>query len=149
MCFVSDFVYCDKNCNMAQFTHPEIWKWQAVLIGIHSGNYNIIQLGSLSPIILIRKELLNFSVRSRPWLTTILAIRSTARSWKCLSFWGSTWRHSVFCIQDENGPVFITGHEGQEERLHCIAFEQTKAFPPTEHALVFLRCEKFVARIRW
>ena len=37
-----------------------------------------------------------------------------------------------------------TGHERQEERLHCKAFEQTQASAPSEHTLVFLKWEKFL-----
>ena len=54
------------------------------------------------------------------------------------------WRHSVFLIQDEKLPIFITGHEGQEEKLYSKAFEQTQASPPTKHALIFLRWEKLL-----
>ena len=45
----------------------------------------------------------------------------------------------VFIIQDEKGPILITGHKGQEERLHNKAFELTQASPPT----FFQRSKKF------
>ena len=48
--------------------------------------------------------------------------------------------------EDEKEPIFISSHEGQEEKLNCKAFEQTQASPLTKHALVFLR--KILARIR-
>ena len=45
--FVLGFVYCatnwsqfdfvsKKSCTMAQLTPPEIWKWHAVLLGVHT-----------------------------------------------------------------------------------------------------------------
>ena len=50
----------------------------------------------------------------------------------------------VFLIQDENGQIFITYNEEQEERACSKAFEQTQASSPIEHTLVFLRWEKFL-----
>ena len=49
----------------------------------------------------------------------------------------------TFLIQNGKGRIFIAGHERQEERQHCKALEQTPISPPTEHALIFLRGEKF------
>ena len=42
-------------------------------------------------------------------------------------------------MQDEKGPDFITGHEGQEERPRRNAFKLTQTFLSTEDSLVFLR----------
>ena len=56
----------------------------------------------------------------------------------------NVWRHSVFLIQDEKGPMFITGHERLEQRPHNKAFPQIQASSPTKQALVFLRWEKMV-----
>ena len=40
--------------------------------------------------------------------------------------------------------IFITNHEGWEERPYCKAFEQAQTSPPTKHALNILRWEKFL-----
>ena len=40
--------------------------------------------------------------------------------------------------------IFITGYEGQRERPRYKGFLQTQASPPTEHALVFFRLERFL-----
>ena len=47
--------------------------------------------------------------------------------------------HKTKPNQDENKPIFITGHSKQEERLCCKNFEQTQASSPTEHVLLFRR----------
>ena len=63
----------------------------------------------------------------------------------CFSYLaGSAWRHSAFVIQDEKGPIFISDHEGQDERPCRIAFQQIQAYVPIEHALPFLRLENFL-----
>ena len=46
--------------------------------------------------------------------------------------------------QDKKMLIFITGYERPEEKLHCKAFQQTQASPPTEHAFVFLKRERFL-----
>ena len=43
-------------------------------------------------------------------------------------------------------PIFITGHQGEEEKLRYNAFEQIQASLPTEQALFFLRWEKYLPR---
>ena len=63
------------------------------------------------------------------------------------NFWvsyqvGRAERHLVFLIQDEKGPIFITDHEGQEEKLCCKVFKQIQV-SQTKHDLVFLRWGKF------
>ena len=67
--------------------------------------------------------------------------------------------HIRYFLQDEKGTIFITNFEGQKKKksnkkskkkqqqqnnLRCKAFKQTQASPVTEHALVFLRWEKFL-----
>ena len=47
------------------------------------------------------------------------AIRSIARD---MGVYESLLRHSVFLMQHEKGPIFITDHEGLEERQGCQAF---------------------------
>ena len=44
------------------------------------------------------------------------SIRSTDRD---------MWMYKVFLIQDEKEPIFITGHEKQEESPRYKAFKQT------------------------
>ena len=58
----------------------------------------------------------------------------------------TTWRHLVFLIQDKKNLIFLTSYEGQKEKQYCKHFEQTQAFPPINHALVFLRWEKILLR---
>ena len=57
---------------------------------------------------------------------------------------GIAWRHSLFLEQDEKRPIFKKGQKWQEEKSRCKAFQQTQASTPTEHALVFLRKERFL-----
>ena len=47
-------------------------------------------------------------------------------------------------MQDEKRLIFIRSHERQEERLCCKAFQQPRASLSTEHALLFLKWEKFL-----
>ena len=91
------------------------------------------QLGNLTLIILIRKNLPNLLVRSKSWLTLILASQTYQAS--------SAWRYSVFLIQNEKWTIFITGHE---DRPHYKAFQQSQASPPTKKALIFLRWENLL-----
>ena len=44
-----------------------------------------------------------------------------------------------FLYNLRKGSIFITGHQGQEKRLSCKAFEQIQVSPPADHGLVFLR----------
>lgn len=50
-------------------------------------------------------------------------------------------------MQDETGPIPILNQQRQEEKLCYKAFERTQAFPPAEHALVFLKRETFLPRL--
>ena len=95
----------------------ESWMYPAVIT-------NVWQLRSLT---LIRKELLNLLARSRSWLIMIPASQVHSQGYG-----------------DEKEPIFITGHEGQEERPCSKAFQQTQASYPTKHALAFHKREKLL-----
>ena len=61
---------------------------------------------------------------------------------------GSAWRHSVFFIQDEKMPIFITGLEGQEERAQQN-FWTSSSIPSKWSCFGFYQMRKVSAKTRW
>ena len=62
----------------------------------------------------------------------------------------NAWRDSLFLTQDEKGPIFSAGFEGQEKRLQYKAFQQTQLPPPPHWTyFTFSQTRKNSARIRW
>ena len=53
-------------------------------------------------------------------------------------------KDSVFILQDEKGAPFITGHEGQDERPDCKAFEQTQVPPPMKNLFILSDEKKYL-----
>ena len=108
-----------------------------------NGDYDGTVVPKPHSVVLRRKELLNLLVRSRKSFRSVARDMGVEVSYQA----GSVWRHSVFLIQDDKGSIFITRHE-QDKRPRCKDLEQTQASLLTEHTLVFLKWEKFSARIR-
>ena len=74
------------------------------------------------------------------------SIRSIARDMRVPEFLIRQVVHEdiwYFLYKMRKGQFLITVHEGLEERQFCKAFQPTQESPSTEHALLFLRWEKF------
>ena len=153
---------------MMKFTPTEFWKWYAVLLGIYVGSFNMkISEGlvvNLRTEAKIWKELDEFNrdyegmVIWKPHFdcsekkrtaefvgeTQAMIVNDPSKSIRSIGEsvsyqTDSTWRHSVFLIQEEKGSIFIPDHEEQEERPDCKAFQKTQTSPSNENALVFLK----------
>ena len=87
----------------------------------------VLQQGSLTLIVFIRKKILEFLEKLTMMINNYHSkpVRFITRKMGVSEFLikqSVHKRQTIFLIQDEKDTNFITGHEGQEERLRCKAF---------------------------
>ena len=142
-----------ESSAMTQFTPLESWRWHIVMIGVHTRsiqqkkfrmfedsaensksrmNLKVImkiqQLGSLTLVVLMRKELPNLLVRSRPWLSTILANQVYSRCHRSVRVVDIRY----FSYKTRKEQLYHSPW-GTRRKLSWKSF-QIQASPPTEGA---------------
>ena len=93
----------------------------------------ITKVRQLTLIVLRRKEVQNWLLRSKPWLTAIPAISQVHTQGHgnvsvCYQT-GSAWRLSLLSFKMRKGQFFTD--RAEEELRPCKDFEETQANPPT------------------